>query len=640
MGAPTWPPTPEEARKATLEEYGDYARAVMDFEDDEDAEQALLAKFLFEPPKRQLVAGEENGATLDSMFRSLQGWLRMITGMDFSMSYSDPASTDGENLFLPRAVPAPLQVAEDALLYRGMGLVQLGMIRFGMLDNRRTLAEIHTDWVLRSTYHLLAARYVIRRWSEAWPGIKKDFEAIRFLGKAGLMRVNVTTVPRKGMPAPFLPLYQGLSDFMEQAGPAGSTARRAVEAVDSASTAAAAKLVIAGHAQRLREEYRRLRLGPPPLPYFLGILRPEWLLHDVAAEHAAANEWKKGNKPLRLLLQAMKRKGTPSRIPGSIRSRMRASVGGDAPPRIEEIITTEIESRPEDDGSREYDEWDDERGVYKIATTRVVEVEANQGPIESYQRIVDANQAQIKEVRKRFEALRLEERWLHGQQDGSEIDLNRAVAAMADIQAGFTPKVDWYKRFQRARQSIAILTMVDLSGSTQGNIIHLEQEALVLFAEGLKTLRFPHAFYGFSNRGPRDCRFQRIKGFDEQYDQTINKRLGNLRPGGATRLGAFIRHAGWMMSTMPQGRRILILISDGKPEDRGEYRGSYGIRDTALAVGEARRQGLHIFCISMDTSEQAEEYLKRIFGPKDYLVLDRVDDLPARLPEVFRTLIK
>ena len=71
MGAPTWPPTPEEARKATLEEYGDYARAVMDFEDDEDAEQALLAKFLFEAPKRQLVAGEENGATLDSMFRSL-----------------------------------------------------------------------------------------------------------------------------------------------------------------------------------------------------------------------------------------------------------------------------------------------------------------------------------------------------------------------------------------------------------------------------------------------------------------------------------------------------------------------------------------------------------------------------------------
>jgi nitric oxide reductase NorD protein len=640
MGAPTWPPTPEEARKATLDEYGESARAVMDFEDDEDAEQALLARFLFEAPKRQLVAGEENGATLDSMFRSLQGWLRMITGMEFSMSYSDPASTDGENLFLPRAVPAPFQEAEDALLFRCMGLVQLGMIRFGMLDNRRFLAEIHTDWVLRSTFHLLASRYVIRCWSEQWPGIAKDFEAVRFLGKSGLMRVNVTTVPRKGMPKPFLPLYQGLSDFMEDVGHEGAMARRAIEAVDNATSAAAAKLVISGHAQRLREEFRRLRLGPPPLPYYLGILRPEWLLHDVAAEAVAANEWKKGNKPLRLLLRAMKKKGSSSRIPGSIRSRMRATAGPEAPPRLEELITTEIETRPDDDGSREYDEWDDERGVYKIALTRVVEVEANQGPIESYQRIVQANQPQIKEVKKRFEALRLEERWLHGQQDGTEIDLNRAVAAMADIHAGFTPKVDWYKRFQRARQSIAILTMVDLSGSTQGSIIHSEQEALVMFAEGLKMLRFPHAFYGFSNRGPRDCRFQRIKGWEEEYDETVNKRLGNLRPGGATRLGAFIRHAGWMMSSMPQGRRILILISDGKPEDRGEYRGSYGIRDTALAVGEARRLGLHIFCISMDTSEQAEDYLRRIFGPKDYLVLDRVDDLPARLPEVFRTLIK
>ncbi len=637
MGAPTWPPTPEEARKATLDEYGDDAKAVMDFDSDEEAEEALLARFLFAPPKRQLVAGEDNGATLDSMFRSLEAWFRMISGMEFSMSYSDPASSDGTNLFLPRAVPAPLQVAEDALLYRAMGLVQLGMIRFGMLSSRQIITEIHTDWVLRSIFHLLAGRYVIRRWSAEWPGIQKDFEAVRFLGKAGLMRVNVTTVPRKGMPRPFLPLYTGLSDFMEEAGPEGSMARRAIEAVDSAENETTARLVIAGHAQRLREEFRRLRLGPPPLPYFLGILRPEWLLHDVLAEAQAANEWKKGNKPLRLLLKAMKRKGGGG-IPLSLRKRMRAV--SDAPPAPDEIITTEIEARPDDDGSREYDEWDDERGAYKIAATRVVEVVANQGPLDSYTRIVNANQGPIKEIRRKFAALRLEERWLHGQQDGTEIDLSRAVAAMADIQAGFTPKVNWYKRFQRQRQSIAILTMVDLSGSTQGNIIHLEQESLVLFAEGLKTLNFPHAFYGFSNRGPRDCKMQRIKGWDEGYDDTVCKRLGNLRPGGATRLGAFVRHAGWMLGSMPQGRRILILISDGKPEDRGEYRGEYGIRDTALAVGEARRLGLFIFCISMDNSEQAEDYLRKIFGPGHYLVLDRVDDLPTRLPEVFRSLIK
>lgn len=635
MAAPTWPPTPEEARKATLDEYGDQARAVMDFDDDEEAERALLASFLFEPPKRQLVAGEDNGTSLDEVQRSLAAWLRMITGQDFSISYSDPASTDGTNLFLPRAVPAPVQPAEDRLLYRVMGLVQLGLIQFKLLSNRPLLAEIHTDWVLRSTYHLLAARYVIRRWSQEWPGIRADFEAARFLGKAGLMRVNVTTVPRKGMPAPFLPLYEGLSDFMESSdGPDAQLARAAIAAVDAIDDDRAASLIISGQAQKLRQLYRERRLGPPPLPYFIGIIRPEWLLHDLAAEAAAANEWRKGNKPLRLLLKAMKRNSSGRRIPGSIGRLMRTE------PQVDELITTQIAARPEEDGSREYDEWDVERGVYKMGYTRVVETESNVGPLDNYERILRANQPLVKEIRRRFEALRLEERWLHAQPDGSEVDLNRAVAAMTDIHAGFTPRTDFYKRFQRQRQSVAILTMVDLSGSTQGNIIHREQEAIVLFAEGLKTLRFPHAFYGFSNQGHRDCRFQRIKGWDEGSEERVRKRLANLRPGGATRLGAFIRHAAWTMSTLPQARRIVMFISDGKPEDRGEYRGKAGIHDSALAVGEARRQGLHLFCISLDRNEAAEDYLKTIFGPGNFLQVDDVDMLPARLPEVFRSLIK
>lgn len=635
MAAPTWPPTPEEAHKATLEEYGDQARAVLDFDDDDEAERALLARFLFEPPKRQLVAGEDNGTTLDEVQKALTGWLRMITGLDFSVSYSDPASTDGTNLFLPRAVPAPAQPAEDRLLYRVMGLIQLGFVRYGLLSNRRLLAELHTDWVLRSTYHLLAARHIIRQWSREWPGIKADFEAARFLGKAGLMRVNVTHVPRKGMPPAFLPLYEGLSDFMDA--PEGSALSRpaaeAIRAVDAITDPRAAPLIISGQAQRLRQVFKEQRLGPPPLPYFVGIIRPEWLLHDLVAEAKAANEWRQGNKPLRLLLKAMKR-GPSRRLPGAIRRAMRAE------PRVEEIVTTQIEARPEEDGSREYDEWDVERGAYKMAATRVVEVEGNVGPIESYERIVQANQPLIKEIRRRFEALRVEERWLHAQPDGSEIDINRALAAMADIRAGYTPRTDFYKRFQRQRQSVAILTMVDLSGSTQGNIIHREQEAIVLFAEGLRTLRFPHAFYGFSNRGPRDCRFHRIKDWEERYEDRVKKRLSNLRPGGATRLGAFVRHATWMMASMPQARRIVILISDGKPEDRGEYRGKYGIHDTALAVGEARRQGLHLFCVSLDESEAAQDYLPTIFGPGNFIQLENVDLLPSRLPEIFRNLIK
>jgi nitric oxide reductase NorD protein len=104
-------------------------------------------------------------------------------------------------------------------------------------------------------------------------------------------------------------------------------------------------------------------------------------------------------------------------------------------------------------------------------------------------------------------------------------------------------------------------------------------------------------------------------------------------------MGAFIRHASWLLAQRPESRRILMIVSDGKPEDRAEYRGRYGIRDTAMAVAEARRLGVHVFCISIDPEEAAERYLTEIFGAGRFLKLDDMDALPLRLPEVFRDLV-
>lgn len=662
-----------------MEEYGvDQAQLGLQEESDEEAERALLARFLFEPPKRQLIAGERNGLPLDRVIRQLRGFFTMITGRPLNLAYSDPAATDNFNLYLPKAMPAPEQPALDLLLYRVMGLVQLGFARHGLLTDRRILGEIYRDWVLRSAYHLLAMRYVLRKWGEEYPGLKEDIETIAVVDKAGVMRVNVTEVPRDGMPGAFVPLYDGLVTCLtwKVPGSEGDPARAAIRAVDRHEGPGIAALLL-GHAQTLREHFRKLRLGPPPLPFYAGIIRPEWILADLARDIAYEQEWKKGNKPLRQLMEAMARKGasaireeTPDKPRLGLRGLLKAKLSGpdmskapaygaardefiekakeqrygaakwESGARPEELVGEQGEQKPGADGSRTYDEWNYKEGFYQFEAVKVFEPEAPSGPLGNYERIVQANQRQIKEIRRKFEQLRVEERWLHGQPDGSEIDLNRAVMALIDIQAGHQPDDRIYKRFVRARQSVAILTMVDTSGSTAGNIIHLEQEAMVLFAEGLRTLDYPHAFYAFGNTHPTECQFGRIKGFDEQYEEAVYKRLSNLRPNGATRLGAFIRHAGWMLSNRPQQRRILMIVSDGKPEDRGDYRGKYGIKDTAMAVQEVQRHGVHVHCISLDAAEDADSYLAEIFGKGRYLKLDNADSLPARLPEVFRGLVR
>lgn len=670
----------EDSLKETMEEYGLTAAELgLAAETDDDAEQALLARFLFEPPQRTAIGGERNGLALDRIVKQLTALLRMLSGRSFQVAYSDPPATDNLNIYLPKAVPAPEAYEQDLLLYRAMALVQVGFLRHGILQDRAVLAAIHRDWVLRSAFHLLAARYVLRQWAEEYPGLREDLRKVALLDKAGAMRVNVTAVPRDGMPSAFVPLYDGLATCLNWRTPGleGEPARLAVRTIDRHAGAAILPLLMA-QAQLLREHFHRLRLGPPPLPWFVGIIRPEWILADLARDIAYEQEWKKGNKPLRQLLEAISRnkKGplaTPPVTIGSsgaprqgLRARLLARISGPdtsskAPAygalRDEHVEQARVAAaaRPEDDlleappkpsggpdadGAREYDEWDDAAGVYRFAAVKVIEIEAPTGPLGGYEKVVTANQRQIKEIRRRFEALRVEERWLHGQADGSELDMNRAIAALTDIAAGHQPDDRVYKRYVRQRQTVAILTLVDLSGSTQGHVIHLEQEAIVLFAEGLKSLGFPHAFYGFGNTHPQECQLQRIKGFDEPYGDAVYKRMGNLRPNGATRLGAYLRHAGWLLGSRSQARKVLLVVSDGKPEDRGEYRGKQGIRDTAMAVAEVRRLGVHVHCISLDANEDADGYLGEIFGKGRFLKLDAVDALPARLPEVFRGLVR
>ncbi len=676
MPAPTV--RPEDLLRETMEEYDvDEAALGLAAETDEEAELALLRRFLFAPPERQLTSGERHGLRLDRVNRQLAALFTMFSGRPVRIGHSDPACTDNETIYLPKAMPAP-ESPDDLLVFRAAGLVQLGFSRFGLLDERHVLGELYRDWVLRSAFHLLAARYVLRRWVEQWPGLREDLARVPYLEKAGTLRVNLTEVPRDGLPPAFIPLYDGLTVCLNwrTPGPEGDPAREAIQAVDRIGERGAVPVLL-GQAQRLRETFRRLRLGPPPLPFFVGILRPEWILADLARDFVAENEWKKGNKPLRQLLDAVARRGPVADAPPApdaprqgLRARLFAKLSGPPAPAnnapaygklrdeaqeaSREVrygaaqwsagadpaaLTSDTPEKPSEDGGKSWDEWDDAAGVYQLDATRVFTPEAPTGPLGTYERIVEANATQIKQIRRRFAALRVEERWVGGQPDGPEVDLNRAILALTDVAGGQSPDERIFRRYIRAKQSVAILTMVDLSGSTQGHVIHLEQTSIVLFAEGLRTLGFPHAFYGFGNTHPQDCQLWRLKGFDEGYGEPVHKRMANLRPNGATRMGAFIRHAAWLLDQRAESRRILMVVSDGKPEDRGDYRGRKGIRDTAMAVAEARRLGVHVYCVSLDAEAGASRYLTEIFGAGRFLELDDPDQLPARLPEVFRELV-
>ncbi len=242
----------------------------------------------------------------------------------------------------------------------------------------------------------------------------------------------------------------------------------------------------------------------------------------------------------------------------------------------------------------------------------------------------------IKHLRKVFEAMRDEDRLLKRQANGDGIDIDALVEALADSLDGSEMSERLYTRMHRTERNIAVVFMVDMSGSTKGWINDAERESLIMLSETLETLGDRYAIYGFSGIARKRCEIYKIKEFDECYDDEIKARISGIEPQDYTRMGFAIRHLSKILNEVDAKTRILITISDGKPDDYDNYRGEYGIEDTRRALIESKRDGIHPYCITIDT--QAKDYLSYMYGAAAYTVIDDVKQLPLKVTDIYRRL--
>ena len=291
----------------------------------------------------------------------------------------------------------------------------------------------------------------------------------------------------------------------------------------------------------------------------------------------------------------------------------------------------------EDVAAQVYDEWDYRRQQYRKAWCALRERDVVPGDPAFVARTVERYRAQIMQLRRSFEALRGEDKRLRAQPDGDDIDLDAVVRAHADLRAGAELDRRVFTRRARHERDMAVLFMVDMSGSTKGWINDCEREALVLLAEALEVLGDRYAIYGFSGVTRRRCEVYRVKRFDEPYGAAVRERIAGILPLDYTRMGAAIRHLTGILAAVDARTRLLVTLSDGKPDDFSDgYRGEYGIEDTRQALIEAKRAGVHAFCITID--RDAASYLPHMYGAVNYTVVEDVARLPVKVAEVYRRL--
>jgi nitric oxide reductase NorD protein len=246
-------------------------------------------------------------------------------------------------------------------------------------------------------------------------------------------------------------------------------------------------------------------------------------------------------------------------------------------------------------------------------------------------------------LRGQFQALAPARTWHRGQTDGQELDLDAYLRLAADRLAGNGARTDaLYRDLRTGARDLACLLLADLSLSTdsyiddRARVIDVIRDSLFLFSESLAATGDRFGIFGFSSRRRDPVRVHTLKGFDETYSAAVRGRIQAIRPGYYTRMGAGIRHASNLLAAQPAGRRLLLLLSDGKPNDLDRYEGRFGIEDTRHAVATARRIGLTPFCVTID--ERGNDYLPHLFGTGGYVVIRRPAELPARLPLLYARL--
>ena len=291
-----------------------------------------------------------------------------------------------------------------------------------------------------------------------------------------------------------------------------------------------------------------------------------------------------------------------------------------------------------------YPEWDYRTGAYHARGAIVHERVPPLGDAAWAERVLAERAGLLRIVRRRFERLRPRRHRLGRQLDGEEIDLSAYVSSFADRRAGLSPDGRLYEAIRPARRDVAIALLVDVSGSTdswvteQLRVVDVEKEALLVVCSALDALGDPYTILAFSGEGPEHVSLLSLKGFDERPGMHIHRRIAALEPDRYTRMGAALRHATARLMQKPARHRLLLLLSDGKPNDVDLYEGRYGVEDARQAVAEARMQGLHPFCVTVD--RHAPAYMPRIFGAGGYSVLHHPEHLPGVLVEVLRRLVR
>jgi len=309
-------------------------------------------------------------------------------------------------------------------------------------------------------------------------------------------------------------------------------------------------------------------------------------------------------------------------------------------------------SSPDDDAQQEidlpprhYDEWDEKSQIYRPDWVSLYERLHPSSAFATIDRLLEKHAHLVKRLKNLMDRLKPQNRVrIRFQEEGTELDLDVAIRSLIDYKAGSQPDPRINMSHRTDGRSIAVSLLLDLSisineqpdGCSQ-SILELSQEAVSLLAWAIEQTGDPLAIGGFHSNTRHEVRYYHIKGYSESWSDEVKGRLAAMKGAYSTRMGAAMRHAGHGLQAQEADKKLLLVLTDGRPHDVDVHDAMYLIHDAHKAVQELDRNGIYTYCINLDA--QADSYVTDIFSGQ-YTVIDNVERLPERLPELFISLTK
>jgi nitric oxide reductase activation protein len=288
-----------------------------------------------------------------------------------------------------------------------------------------------------------------------------------------------------------------------------------------------------------------------------------------------------------------------------------------------------------------YPEWDYKKRAYKPDWCLLQETRNRESHPDWIAATEKKHAALVARLKRQFASLTSEFLKLKRQPSGNDFDIDAVIDGQVRLRGGHTPTEAIYLNRKKDIHDVAAILLLDLSYSTDAwvddvRVLDSIMETVYCVGEVIGDAIESFAVAGFSSNTRRSCRFEILKDFHEPWEQA-KQHFGALQPNGYTRIGPALRHAQELLLNQHASRKIVILVTDGRPCDYDRYEGTYGIKDVRKAIETGKLHGLttHAFAIE----KQATETFPMMFSRHHFDVVGTPAKLSQTMSALFTKLV-